>query len=369
MKVLLCTPYKDGPDIVHGGINQWGKNILSYYRKINGNELKIVPVSFDRHVSLIDSRNVLTRVTNGLKEQISPVKEVIRKIKTESPDVIHICSSAGMGCLRDLLLVNVARRHNVKTVLHLHFGRTPELAKKNNWEWKLLKTVMRRCDVVVPMNRPTETTLHENGLENVLYLPNPLSDEITDKISEIAITIKRVPKQLLYVGHVYKNKGVMELVQGCKDIEGIKLRIVGKYTPDIYNELLSASKTKKGSDWIEFVGELPHEEVIKEFLKADIFVFPSYTEGFPNVILEAMASGCPIIASGVGAIPEMLDSENDPCGICIKPRSGKEVHDAITLLLNDNVRKEEYAKKAMLRVSSLYTMQVVWNELMNIWKS
>lgn len=366
MNVLLCSPYKNAPDIVRGGINQWAQNILSYHKEHN-DDIEIIPVSFDRHISLIHSKNVLHRFINGLREQVSPIRESIKILKSAKPDVIHICTSAGMGCFRDLLLVRKARRHHVKSIIHLHFGRLPELVDKKNGEWYILKKVLRQCDVIVPMNKPTEKTLFDNGFKNVRYLPNPLNEEIIRQVSDMEGGVQRKAKQLLFVGHVYDTKGVFELVKGCKDIEGVRLRIVGKYTNEIRETLLSLSVSSNHKDWIDFVGEIPHKEVIKEFLEADIFVFPSYTEGFPNVILEAMACGCPIIASDVGAIPEMLDIENDPCGICIKTKSEKEVHDAVYSLLNECHKKRDLAVKAKQRVNSIYLIPIVWQELLNIW--
>ena len=364
---MLCSPYKKGADIVRGGINQWAQNILSYH-EVHNDGIELIPVSFDRHVTLINSKNIIQRFINGFREQINPLREAIKTLRSTKPDVIHICTSAGMGCLRDLILVYIAKRHHARSIVHLHFGRLPELADKKNWEWHILKKVLRQCDVIVPMNKPTEKALYDNGFCNVSYLPNPLDDNIVRQVSELEGIIKRSTGQLLFVGHVYDTKGVFELVKGCKDIEGVKLRIVGKCTNEMKDELLFTGISSSHEDWIDFVGEIPHKEVLKEFLKADFFVFPSYTEGFPNVILEAMACGCPIIASNVGAIPEMLDIENEPCGICIKPKSEKEVHDAVCTLLNDSHKKNELAEKARVRVMSKFVMPVVWKDLLEIWE-
>ncbi len=366
MKVLLCTAYKQDPDIVRGGINQWGQNILSFYEK-NKENIELVPISFDRHISLIDANTALKRIINGIKEQVIPIKKAMQAIRNDKPDVVHICTSAGLGCIRDYVLVGYAKRYHIRSIIHLHFGRLPELSKTNNWEWHILKAVLKKCDVVVPMNKPTETALYKNGIKNVKYLPNPLGNSLVDQINELKGTINRCPKRLLFVGHVYETKGVFELVEGCKNIDGVKLRIVGKYSQEIYNKLNSLADKTGENAWIDFIGEIDHKEVLKEFMKADIFVFPSYTEGFPNVILEAMACECPIIASNVGAMPEMLDIYNNPCGICINPHSSKDVHDAVMSLLDDIKRKEEYAKRAKERVNSLYIMPVVWDQLVDIW--
>ena len=367
MKVLLCSPYKNGPDIVRGGINQWAQNIISYHEDHNDG-IELIPVSFDRHTSRIHAKNALQRLINGVKEQTSPMREAITILKEKKIDAVHICTSAGMGCLRDLLLVKAAKQNNVRSIVHLHFGRLPELAESKSWEWCILKQVLRLCDVIVPMNKPTQKALFENGFNNVRYLPNPLTEQIIREVSELDGRFQRNVGQLLFVGHVYETKGVFELVNGCKDIEGIKLRIVGKCTNEMKENLMTIGSSSINKDWMVFVGEIPHEEVIKEFLKADAFVFPSYTEGFPNVILEAMACGCPIIASDVGAIPEMLDIDSEPCGICIKPKSEKEVHDAVVTFLTARSQKENYSKLAKNRVNTIYTMPIVWHELISIWK-
>lgn len=368
MKVLLCSPYKDGHDIVRGGINQWAKNILLYHKDHNDG-VEIIPISFDRHITRIHSKNALQRFVSGVKEQISPLRDAVKVLKNVKPDVIHICTSAGLGSLRDLLLVRIARRYHVRSIVHLHFGRLPDIAENKNWEWRLVLMVLKRCDVIVPMNHPTERVLHDIGMNNVRYLPNPLSDIIERQVSEYKEHFQREAGRLLFVGHAYQTKGIFELVKGCKDIEGVKLRIVGKCSYEMKETLLSIGMNSINKDWIVFVGEISHEDVLKEFLMADIFVFPSYTEGFPNVILESMACGCPIIASRVGSIPEMLDSDNEPCGVCIPPKSSKAVHNAVISLLNDKAQKEKYAEAALQRVYSLYTMPKVWNELVSIWKS
>ena len=64
---------------------------------------------------------------------------------------------------------------------------------------------------------------------------------------------------------------------------------------------------------------------------SDVFVLPSYTEGFPNVIIEAMAMGKPIIATSVGAIPEMLD---EGCGVVVPPKDADSLQKALQKVCN-----------------------------------
>lgn len=369
MKVLFCSPYSDAPEAIKGGINTWGRYIVDYYKQFGKNQVELIPVSLDRSVFAATSKTLIRRVFNGCHDQMKPVRRALRLMDSEKPSVVHICTSGGLGSIRDLLLVRAAKNRGIKSVVHLHFGRIPTLAQQRNWEWRILSKVLHMCDVPVVMNRPSEKTLNENGFKNVTYLPNPLGLSIMNLIQQTENKYERIPRRLLYCGHVLKTKGMVELVEGCGRIPDIELRIVGKYLPEIKEEMqILAKKVRDDISWLNFVGEVNHEDVIREFFQADIFVFPSYSEGFPNVILEAMACGCPIVSSNVGAIPEMLDVEGEPCGICFAPKNSNDVYNAVSLLIDNEKLKQEFAIRSKSRVNNMYTMPRVWEQLINIWK-
>lgn len=370
MKVLFCSPYSDASNAIKGGINTWGRYITTYYNHYGRDQVELIPVSLDRTVFAATSRSLIGRIFSGCRDQIGPVRKAVRLMDLENPDVAHICTSVGLGAIRDYLLVKAANKRGVKAVIHLHFGRIPTLVQQRNWEWKLLSKIIKMCNVSIVMNRPSENSLISEGFKNVTYLPNPLGMSIFDEIKKTDGKYQRVPRRLLYCGHVLKTKGIMELIEGCSHIPGIELRIVGKCMTEIKNELLSfAKKMVDDISWLNFVGELAHEEVIREFYQADLFVFPSYSEGFPNVILEAMACGCPIVSSDVGAIPEMLDICGDACGICFKPQSAVEVKKAIECILFNESLKQSFSQKAKKRVNEMYSMPQVWQQLVGIWNA
>lgn len=370
MKVVFCSPFLDDPNIVRGGIQMWGKYIVSYHAEYAKDELTLVPVSFDRRSFHSNGKSpIWYRLYTGIKEQGVSLRNAKKIIRKDCPDVVHICTSASFGLMKDMLLINEAHKFGAKAVVHLHFGRAPELAIKRNWEWKLLSKVVKTADVAVVMNKPTYNTLVQEGFDNIKYLPNPLSMDIIKQIQNCPCDNERKPNDLLYVGHVLRTKGVCELVSACSEIEGVNLRIVGKCEPDVHKELVRLSKARDNGKWLTMVGAVSHDKVLEEFMKAGMFAFPSYTEGFPNVILEAMACGCPIASSNVGAIPEMLNIDGDPCGICYKPQSKEEVKDAIKKLIKHHELSKSFAEKAKTRVFEMYAMPKVWAQLVEIWRS
>ena len=73
--------------------------------------------------------------------------------------------------------------------------------------------------------------------------------------------------------------------------------------------------------------------------KSDIFVLPSLSEGFPNVILEAMAAGLPIISSNVGGVPDIIQDEVN--GLLVEPMNSKEIAEKVLFILtNEELRKK-----------------------------
>ena len=110
----------------------------------------------------------------------------------------------------------------------------------------------------------------------------------------------------------------------------IKFVIVGPYEDK--EKFFKEVDRLKVRDKCEFVGEVIGKERFKYFASADLFVLPSYSEGLPVAIIEAMSFGLPIISTRVGAIPEVVKPEN---GILLMkfPRS----HEI------DDIRKDEAA--------------------------
>lgn len=367
MNILLCTPFEAGAKKPRSGIAVWARNVVSCYEQHQDQSLLVEIVPFDRKTAVVEGMSVIKRGYYGITEYYEAYRKVRKRLHEERFDVAHFTTSAQLGLFRDLLVLKMARKAKVKTLLHLHFGRVPELAEQNNWEWKLLKKVMRLADGVIVMDHQSYKTLLDQDFSQACFLPNPLSETVVKEIEEEKDKIKRIPNKLLFVGHVIETKGVFELVKACKQLEGIELHVVGKCLPEIRVRITELAEGEP--EWLKLRGEMTHEEVIREMLSAGVFVLPTYTEGFPNVILESMACGCPIVTTPVGAISEMLDMYGEgKCGVCVEAKDVEGLRDALQHMLDCSEYAASCGAKAQKRVKEMYAMPVVWKQLLEIWK-
>lgn len=360
MKILLATPYGSG---LAGGISRWAEHITNFYKDKGHNDCEMTLFPMGRKYEEIHNSK-LSRIKSGMRDYIMYTKKLSKVMKEKCYDLVHIASSASLGLIKDLLMIDVAHRNRAKVAIHFRFGRIPELAEKRNWEWKLLCRVIKKADSIIVLDKASYNTLINKGFNNIYLLPNPLTPKITALLKENNYSIKE--RTILFAGHGLRTKGIYELIDACQQIPNIKLRMIGVIQEEIKASLYERSNNAK---WLEICGKQPYDVVIKEMLSCDIFVLPTYTEGFPNVILESMACGCAIVTTPVGAIPEMLEEENGKYyGILVTPQNTQELKEGIETLLNNRTLKEECRRNVQQRVNERYNIDAVWKQMLNIWK-
>lgn len=363
MKVLFCTPYGDITKDNIGGISVWAKAIVSQYQRVES-DIDLEVFALDRK-TYVRGVNALVRLWTGIVEYVQLVRKVWKQIDAGAYDAIHLCSTASLSLIKDWLILGYAHRKGLKTFLHFHNGRVREIVSRKNWESRLLRRVLKVVDVPIVMDAFSFNALGEWNITTAVNLPNPLSSFVSESIASCDPLPERVKGRLLFVGHIVDIKGVYELVEACTRMPDVCLRMVGYAEEDVKQRLLTIASQREG-DWLELTGGLSRENTIREILSADVLIAPSYMEGFPNVILEAMACGTPIIASRVGGIPEMLD--NGSCGVLIEPRSVDAIVTAVESFVKDEQKKSKCAQLGKERVNGMYSISSVWNQLTSIWR-
>jgi len=137
---------------------------------------------------------------------------------------------------------------------------------------------------------------------------------------------------VVYIGRIDVNKGLRELVAAAASLHAdhpdLHVYMIGE-GPDrpILEEAIQACN---GSGFIHLMGACAFDDVAVWMAASDLVTLPSYMEGCPNVVLEALACGRPVVATRVGGIPEIM---NNDCGKLIEPRDSSELARALASVL------------------------------------
>jgi glycosyltransferase involved in cell wall biosynthesis len=343
----------------YGGIANWTKLMCNYITNVRADvELSIINVAPKTRQT--EGRNLWDRVVNSGFRMIKQYRELNRIIRNSRPDVIHVTTSGRLAVIRDILLLKTAKKKGVPTVYHIRFGRIKEIAQKNTREWKLISKAMLLATEVMAIDNTTYKAIKKYiPTVNVVCVPNPID------ISNLPEPVTSSSKTIMFLGWVIKTKGIEELLLAWekvyKENDDWRLRIVGP-AKDEYLDYLKSHYSFEG---VIYEGEKSHNEAMDLLNSSEIFILPSYTEGFPNSILEAMALSKPIIATRVGAIPDMLA---DNCGVLIDLEEPEEIVIALKNLIANDKKRIYIGNNAYRKLCTEYTIETVFNRYMHEWE-
>ena len=202
---------------------------------------------------------------------------------------------------------------------------------------------------------PTKVRVIPHGIDPVRFSSEPEAD-VSDSV------------QLLFVGEHEARKGI-EFLLGAMDLlrnTRPETNLVAIGQGSTLRELKHLSNRLGIADRVEFRGYLPDPDgtrLPKAYSQADIFVLPSLQEGFGFVLLEAMASGLPVVATDISAIPEVMGD----AGILVPPRNARALASAIRILLDDPEKRKDMGRRGQERVAALFTWDKVIPRLTDVY--
>jgi glycosyltransferase involved in cell wall biosynthesis len=276
-----------------------------------------------------------------------------RLLHTYRYDVVHIYFSLPTGALIPALPLG-----DLPVVVSLRGSDVPGYDERNarlvlahrilrpltRWIWRRASRVVPVCDSLGVLARETSPSLAYsvigNGVDLELFRPDATSDARESR-----------PMRCLAVGRLIERKGLADVLRAWKMLPrgGYTLEIAGGGPQEA---ALRALTTELGlDDEVRFAGPLSREEVAVRCRHADMFVLTPYEEAFGNVFAEAIAAGLPVIATDIGAIPDLVrQGEN---GILVSPGDPSAIARAVRELGEDPARRAQIATRNRARAVSL----------------
>jgi glycosyltransferase involved in cell wall biosynthesis len=196
--------------------------------------------------------------------------------------------------------------------------------------------LLPRADAVVAVSRPLADEVVRVGVarERVRVVPNGVDPAIFHprERSEARRMLRVDPEArvILYVGRLEPRKGTGELAAA---FDRVRARVPEAMLVLVGDGVSSDDVRAQAARWgdrARVLGARPHEEVARWMAACDVLVLPSWAEGTPNVVLEALACGRPVVATAVGGIPDVLDPR---AGLLVPPREARALADALVTAL------------------------------------
>jgi glycosyltransferase involved in cell wall biosynthesis len=293
----------------------------------------------------------------GLFFTISSFFKLIGMVRSLKIDLIHAHFLLPPG----LIGVCVGSLMGKKTAVTAH-GSDLMIQAKNPLLKRLIKFTLKRADYVLVVNQTLQEKVLEMGInpDKIYITPNavdvekfnPQNKELPPDLEMNFDKVLHSDKPvLLFVGNLVFQKGVKYLLDAKKLMDTpAELVVVGD--GPLRQELEMKVHSDRVSDVI-FAGA--RRDVEKIMPSADVFVLPSVSEGSPITILEAMASGLPVVATSVGGINEVI---NEKVGMVVEPAHPQELATALDKILENRETLREMGVAAREHALEYSTVQI-----------
>jgi glycosyltransferase involved in cell wall biosynthesis len=279
---------------------------------------------------------------------VSPFQNISQHLEPFKPDLIHVVNPFSLGYLG----VRYAKRQGIPLVAsyqtdlpgHANLWGLGFLSKPVE---KYLLWLHQQAQLNLAPSKATQKTLQNSGYPNVKLWTRGIDgnrfnpNRYTHAMREYLSNGNTHAPLLLYVGRLSREKRVETLRPILESIPGANLAIVGD------GPLRSELEARFAGTRTQFTGYLYDEDLAKAYASADIFVFPGANETFGNVVLEAMASGLPVVAPRAGGI---LDTVQDrETGFLFEPEDNAAMIYAIRRLVDSRYLSREMGRAARQR--------------------
>lgn len=271
----------------------------------------------------------------------------------KSIKIIHIHSASGKSFVRKSLIIKVAKMLGYKIVFHSHSGYFKDYVTKVGKS--KICSILDKCDAIVVLSNVWKRYFEEElGYKNVCVINN-----IVYKVDKIKNNNRHGKLKMLFLGLICDNKGIFDLVNMIAEHKSeledkIELNVGGVGEDVRLQNMIDQyglAQMVKPLGWVS--GDLKNELLAD----CDVCVLPSYVEGVPISILEAMANGKAVIASTVGGIPEIV--EDNVTGLLHAPGDKEGIYKAVKYVNENSDALSRFGHKGYEKVIAFYPEAVV----------
>ena len=331
MNVLLISAKKASST---GGIAVWTNHYLSRCEQ------------HDLHCTLVNTEKGTDNTFGGFSE-ISRTRRIYsdlrQTLKNGTFDLAHLNTSCGpFGLYRDYAIALHLKKKGIPVVTHYHCDIPKWI--NNSLRRRVLKRLAHVSAQIFTLCENSRAYLEELGAKAV-KVPNFVEESV---VATQPKTIRDALSRIFFVGRISTKKGAAEIFELARRFPDKTFALAGLMVPPV-------DSWDKPSN-IHHMGAIPYAKVLSTLDEADLFLFPSHSEGFSMALMEAMARGVPAIAvDSVGANADMLA---DSCGVTV-PLGDVDAMERAVRELEDPALRATISRNAMEKVKQHYTTDAV----------
>ena len=327
----------------------------------------IVPVNTSR----LETRTAGRFELGNVKAAVSDTVRTWRAARRADIAHLHVAPGRPLPLVRALAMCAAARMAGAGVVCHVHSARLNGGRPEEVYPGPLYRWLLRRLSVA-----HTIVTVSDRGRDLLRrYVPG-VEVETIDNAVEVAAFPRAHPATeppvVVFVGTISERKGLRDLLSAAielreRGIEKWTLRVVGGANEVGEKEAESIREAYRSAGFGDsLVGSLDAPGVRRELAAAAVFVLPSYAEGQPIAILEAMAAGLPVVSTRVGAVPDVVT--DDVSGLLVECGAPTALAVALERLITDPSLRQRFGDEGYRVVSERHDVPVLAEHLGELYR-
>lgn len=278
------------------------------------------------------------------------------------PEIVYIHVGANLSIYRKLPFLFAAHALQRKIVTHFHAGDFAEYyARQPRFGQWLIRGGLQRSDCVLAVSESLRTVLKSFLARTQIHvIPNGIAlNEFASAVRHNTSTARAGENivRLLFVGAMGRLKGERDLLYAIQSLSEqypmLRITLLGHGAETVEDVIAETGLARL----IEHVGPVKLTDRARFFQEADFFVLPSYAEGMPISIIEAMAAGLPIVATRIGGIPELITENHE--GWLVEAGDIAALTERIAFVLDHPQLRSQAGANALNRAQQFDLAQVI----------
>ena len=355
--ILITGPKLSG----EGGVANFYANVLPELRQIGGRDFAAEYLEIgagaqrSRLLGPIDDQR---RFSDFVKQNHNAV-------------LVHVNPSLNFKCaVRDGLFAWRAKRVGLPVVVFFR-GWDPGFERRvNSFFLPFFRSTFLRADAIVVLGSVFEAVIRSWGFEGPVFRATTVVSDDVMAVGQMERTFNPREISLLFLSRLEISKGLLDLLDAVKILcdrkRSVRLTIAGDGVAK--EELDSWLDRHPGTAaQVRRVGFVRGQEKLNLLASHDVFVLPTYREGLPNALLEAMASGLAIVTCDVGAIGEVMVEQQN--GFFVQRQNPQEIAHTIEKIIDDPSVLAEISHRNIVEAREKFSVQAVSEQLANVYRS